>query len=364
MTETSVTRIHFGPEAVELAADAQFRAQWDALLARCAWATPFQRLEFAAAWFDAYRGTYEPFIVAVRGASGELIGGFAGGRSAAGVFAAGGWQAEYPCWLAREADAVAVFDAIVGELEQRFGTQSMLWRYLPSGFPLAALLAGSRHRGRLATRAWKRPVMDTASPDIEESLRKKGNKSKLSRLKRRGAVEFRRITDLAEFERDFDSIIAQYDARQKEANGIAPFEHDKPKRAFHVDLMRRGLLHVSVLRVGDAVGAAHVGVLGPREVHLAIVCFDPAMADDSPNKLLLLMLGQQLKSEGVASLDLTPGGDAWKDRFANRFDEVHELTLHKSAGARLFAAANAGLRRFAKRLLRRGPQPAAADAGS
>jgi CelD/BcsL family acetyltransferase involved in cellulose biosynthesis len=363
MTETSDSKIHTGNAALALSADTGFRAEWAGLLAGVSWATPFQSAGFAAAWFASYARVHEPLLVVVRDQGQALIGVFAGGRGPDGVVAAGGFQAEYPGWLARDADVARVFDAVLDALEARFGRQSLLLRYLPPGFPLAALLGESRHRGRLLARPFKRPIMVTADPSIEESLRKKGNKSKLSRLKRRGPVEFEVCNGEAEFAAAFDAIIAQYDARQKASHGVAPFEHDVNKRAFHVELMRAGLLHVSILRVGGQVGAAHVGAKGASEIHLSIVSFDPAMADDSPNKLLLLMLGQRLKADGFRTLDLTPGGDPWKDRFATAFDEVQELTVFTSALSCTLARCRGALRGLLKKLVKRPAADSAAPAG-
>jgi hypothetical protein len=52
------------------------------------------------------------------------------------------------------------------------------------------------------------------------------------------------------------------------------------------------------------------------------------------------MLGVQLAEEGVPLLDLTPGGDGYKEQLATGYDLVFELTFHASARQRL----QAGLR--------------------
>jgi hypothetical protein len=56
-----------GTEARGLLAQDVFLAQWDALQARCLWATSFQSHRFARVWYGTYPDTYTPvFVVATR----------------------------------------------------------------------------------------------------------------------------------------------------------------------------------------------------------------------------------------------------------------------------------------------------------
>ena len=179
--------------------------------------------------------------------------------------------------------------------------------------------------------------MDLHAGSASQSLKKKGNKSKLNRLRRIGPVSLAVVGE-AGLETALGEIIAQYDPRQLRTAGYEPFSSDPRKRPFHVEMGRRGLLHVSFLEAGDRKAAGHVGVRSGEEVILAIVSFDPDLAEHSPNKLLLLMLAEKLAGEGFCRLDLTPGGDEWKDRLATRFERVHELRLFRSAWARTLEA--------------------------
>jgi RimJ/RimL family protein N-acetyltransferase len=56
----------------------------------------------------------------------------------------------------------------------------------------------------------------------------------------------------------------------------------------------------------------------------------PLLAEYSPGKLHIMHLSEHLMGEGLTTLDLTPGGDAWKERFANDHDEVVEAVVHVS----------------------------------
>jgi hypothetical protein len=76
-------------------------------------------------------------------------------------------------------------------------------------------------------------------------------------------------------------------------------------------------------------------------VHLAILCHSPFHARHSPGKLHVLKLGAELANEGFEALDLTPGGDAWKERFANTHDTVYELLVHPGRVSRAVALGSA-----------------------
>jgi RimJ/RimL family protein N-acetyltransferase len=54
----------------------------------------------------------------------------------------------------------------------------------------------------------------------------------------------------------------------------------------------------------------------------------PFLAEHSPGKLHLQRLGEFLIGEGYDAIDLTPGGDPWKERFANAHDEVLRVHLY------------------------------------
>jgi GNAT superfamily N-acetyltransferase len=114
---------------------------------------------------------------------------------------------------------------------------------------------------------------------------------------------------------------------------VLPFQLDPLKKPFHLALMRqRDLVHVTVMKVGTELVAAHFGIRGGREVVLWLFAHSPFRAAHSPGKLHLLLLGEQLAQQGITTFDLTPGGDPWKERFASRHDQVHTLRVVFDSG--------------------------------
>ena len=248
---------------------------------------------------------------------------------------AGDHQAEYQTWLSLTSAPEFVCETLT-RLHAAFPSARLTLKYLPPNAPLDRLLAVSSLQSRLRVRRHRRPLMKIDTAEATASLQKKSNKSRINRLKRIGEVTLERITDAAAFESVFDEIIAQYDFRQAALNNVAPFREDPCKRLFHVELLRRdpSLLHVTALKVAGNIVAAHIGVVSHHQVHLSIVAHSPTYGPYSPGKLLLLFLGKRLGEEGIHYLDLTPGGDPWKERFADQHDEVHELDIWRGRAAR------------------------------
>ena len=345
-----------GADADRLLADASFARQWDRLWSRCPWATAFQSHGFARAWYVTYRPRWEPLLLVAHAPGGELAGLLAlatpvepsGGR----VVAAGAHQAEYQGWLAAPGDGDAFPPHAAAALRRHLPRAALALRYLPPGTPLGWLDDPAERRLSLLKR-YARPLLRFGDgSQISQSLRKGGNKSRVRRLQKIGRVHVEPVADRAALERVLDTVIPYYDARRMAVNGSAPFRNDPLKRAFHLAMMDvPGLLHVTVLRVGELVASAHVNVRWGDEVQVGLIAHNPELARQSPGKLHILMLSEMLLREGYARLDLTPGGESYKERFANDADEVYALTLFPSAAARRRAVVRANAEDAARRVL-------------
>lgn len=331
-----------GNDADALLASPAFRADWDRLCAECPWATPFQAPAFAATWYASYRARFEPLLSLARAADGRLQGLLplaapVGGRG--GLVVAGAWQAEYHAWVCAAGHA-GTFPWLALRAAQRACPSTVSFRYLPPGVPTDWLSAREPAR-RAILQGVPRPLMRFGDgSDVRTSLAKEGNKSRIRRMKKIGPVEFKRVTDAAELAAAFGHIADCCDVRQASIHGDPPFRNDPCKTPFHLAMAAvPGLLHTTVLTVGGRVAAAHLGAIGRREVALGLIAHDPRFAQHSPGKILTLYLARMLHEEGVEQLDLTPGGDAYKERFANAWDEVHTLTVYPSAAAGAVGAA-------------------------
>lgn len=338
-------------EADSLLEDDEFRVDWKKLCRECSWATSFQDPDFACTWYRIYRSRFEPVLVLSRGQEGMLEGliplaiSTVDGR----LVVAGDLQAEYQVWICSSRLGDQFIRQTVQRLQSEFPTAVLTLRYLPPGTPTSWLASAEAKRNcRLISH--RRPLLELGdASETVKSLNKKSNKSRLNRLEKVGTLEFKRIVDAKELEEHLNDIIHCYDLRQAVVHGVAPFRDDDLKKRFHLAMMRfPGLLHATVLKLGNQFGAAHLGVCGAKEVQLGIIAHNPLLSKHSPGKFHILFLAQMLVGEGYKRLDLTPGGDPYKERFANSFDDVHALTVFFSPKQRMKDLIRTGLGKIAR----------------
>jgi len=334
-----------------LLADAGFCAAWDALAEQCPWATPLQSPGFARCWYSVYRGRFAPLLVISRDSTGALQGllPLAVSVDTRQFVHVGAHQAEYQCWLALPAASGQFIWQAIQLLRREAPRSSLCFRYLPPGTPVDWLDDPTAQRTCLL-RTYPRPRMLLDGKEIDESLKKRGNKCRLRKLRRLGEIAFSRVEDPAKFESKLDQFALFYDARRLAMNGLSPFASDPLKRPFHVEMMKvPGLAHASVLTCGDRVTSFHFNLCGRRHLQLNLFAHDPILGACSPGKLHILYLAQALIAQGGFDwIDLTPGGEAYKERFANAWDEAHTLTVFRSPLEKRAAAVRESMQDRAK----------------
>ena len=320
-----------GALACDWAACASNRRQWNILFEECPWATAFQSQAFFAVWSRHYSRTWSPLLLVAR-RSDRIVAGImplaVRGDRIVGV---GAHQGEYQGWISRESDAGEFLARALDTVASLFPAHQLCLRYLPYLTPPSVLddLPLTNRRVTLHRHLCHELKIDQQA--IQRVLRKKGNRSKMHRLQKLGKLEFC-LRDASTVAADLDQIIGMYDLRQGSLNGVCPFEDDPVKRAFHIDWLRTCSEH---LRIGVAlldgrIAAAIIFVRSREDLHLAITAHDPRVAEHSPNKLNMYESALLLAADGAATIDLTPGGDSWKARFATSQREVMELVMHRS----------------------------------
>lgn len=323
-----------GSEALDCVYSKEFQSRWKALHDCCPWATACQHPDFVEPWYELYYTRFMPVVVVGESADGTLAGllTLASGRNGGKLTGAGEQQAEYQGWLQTpDADSRFIVDAIAA-IRVRFPDVDLSLKYLPPGIPLD-WLDGVK---LCVLHAHPRPLMRADAAAMARQRNKKNHRQNYNRLKRLGEVGFERVVEHDHFVRVFDDMCIQYDFRQAALYWSMPFSNDPIKKRFYLELHKRGLLHTTILTVGDKIAASHIGLLSEkRAVHLGINTYDPALAAHSPGNLLLAMLGVHLAEEEMPVLDLTPGGDGYKEHFATEHDSVCELTIYGDAARRL-----------------------------
>jgi CelD/BcsL family acetyltransferase involved in cellulose biosynthesis len=333
-----------------------FVGEWRALWRRCPWSTAMQSPEFVLAWYRTYRERFEPVLLLSRDGTGGLNGllMLAVVEGDAAPVIAGAHQAEYQTWICEPELADAFPWQAIRRIQTEWPAAALSFRYLPPGTPLHWTKTEEAERF-CHLRPHRRPLLRLGDGrEIEESLRKSGNKSRLRQMKKLGCVEFKRIEEPRRFLDLLDEIVALHDARHLVAHGSAPFVNDSLKRDFHLAMMNApGLLHITTLRVGGVLASAHLNMPHGRELQLNLITHNPRFDHFSPGKLHLLFLARLLRQEGLETIDLTPGGDAYKDRFANAGDLVYALTAYPTSGRRIIGVVRERAEDSAKHLLTR-----------
>ncbi len=299
------------------------RAAWQKLYADCPWRTPTLSPTFVECWLRHYRDRWNPLLITERNAAGELVALMPLAHNRHLITGAGAHQAEYQGWLATGA-AHDFATRALQTLRARWPAHRLRLRYLPPGIPVEGF---EKALSALRLTARRRPLMRLEASRIQAALRKKGNRSRLNRLKRLGEPQLQQLRDTAELEAVLPQIAAFYDLRQGGLHGDWPFADDPAKAPFLLALAETtpSPLHVSLLTLDGEPVSAILGIVDEAVFSLAITAQSPRHAALSPGKLHLYLLAERLLEQGLSQLDLTPGDDPWKERFADRHETVWEL---------------------------------------
>jgi CelD/BcsL family acetyltransferase involved in cellulose biosynthesis len=319
-------------EAAKLLRDQNFRWQWLRLYEECPWATAAQSPAFVCSWYEAYQEEYRPLVVCQLSASNELVGFLpvALGQNGQAVLP-GARQAEYKGWLALPANGKGFFAESLRMLSREPGIGTLLFRYLPPGAPVDGACVSSLP-WVCEVQTHKRPIVPVGNAAcVAEYVREKTNKTlknSWNRLKRTGNLSLEQIRETQELVPIFDQLIDWYETRQAMAHGKRPFHDDKNKKIWHLYLLKEGVLHVTLLKAGPEVISAVFGLSDGKTYSLMMSMFAPEYARYSPIALHHLLLVERLHAEGYSVLDLTPGPDPFKDRFAGAYEEVQALSIY------------------------------------
>ena len=342
-----------GDEALRVLSDGEFVERWIELVRRCTWSTAYLSVEYATAWYGCNRGVYEPLLIRGFFADGSVAGLLALGVSKDGTLVTvGAPHAEYSAWLSEPQSPELFIEAALDALSREFPDAGLTFRFLAPGAPIEWARSGGRWASWCIVLDVDRPEMKLELESIHRSLSKRNNRNRLSRLRRYGPLEFRRVTDVDALANIIDSILVQHDLRSIAIHGMPPSRSDTKTRDFYLELMRYGKLHVTVSAIGQEVVAAMIGICDRETVHLELLCHSPRFSAYSPGKLHLLTLAEHLVTEGYKFIDLTPGDLLWKDRSATNYKSVHEVIVAFNRSHLLTAQARVLATHRAKRVLK------------
>lgn len=337
-----------GAEARRRCADAGFLAAWRALVAAETKHALVQAPEFVLPWYGAYAEGCEPLLVEGRAADGELVALLPLARRAQGTLVhAGAEQAEYHGWLTRAGRDGEFLVPALEALRAGPGFAGWRWRWAPPG-------ADTRWTPELEARGFTvvreerpAPVWELArSERLAGLLENRSTRAKFNRYKKRGEFRLERVRDPGRTRALFGVLARQCDFRQEVVHGVRPFASDPRKLEFFV--ARQAFPeanHFSVLLCGDEPLAFHFGACDGRTCLYGLTSYAPHEGKHSPGTLLLIELARALAAEGFHELDLTPGSDPYKQRFATGERDLVRLGFFAAPRAAWRARAGGGARR-------------------
>ena len=320
------TVISSGEAAFDLISESTFLHRWLDLYGACSWGTVFQTPDFVKIWYETYREQFVPVILTMANPQGELRGllTLAIRRSTGQLVYAGDIHSEYQVWLARDdAKDSFIFEAL-DLLGKTWPGQVLKLRYLPPATHLGLLAKSSWLRTKCYLAPSSRPLIGL---DEEQRINRalKSKQVKLNRLKRLGAVSFRKV-ERDEFPEVFEHAWPLYEFRQIGRYNSSPFLSDADLKRFYLAVAKYSdVLHMTVLRVDETIVAWFLGIQSSGYLHLISTGYSPFLARHSPAMLHMLMLAKQLIRDERRVFDLTPGGDKYKDQLATSYERTHTL---------------------------------------
>jgi CelD/BcsL family acetyltransferase involved in cellulose biosynthesis/RimJ/RimL family protein N-acetyltransferase len=349
-----------GKEAHETIGSPGFQSHWARLHEACPWTTAFQSPGYITAWHEAYKDRYSPLVVSEFSAAGDLIGliSLATENGSGRLIVAGGHQAEYKAWLALPANGDSFIEAALKLLASETRAGVLSFGYLPPGTPTDWIVRSRGTSWICDLKPHPRPIIPlSVEGDVAAYVQKKksgkSTRNSWNRLKRIGNLHLEQLREAGQLAPVFDELIAYYDTRQGGTHGKFAFQTDLAKKPFHLALLNvPDLLHVTLLKAGEEIISASFGLTYRKTYSWAMPMFSPFCGADSPTKVHLLMLVEQLHQDGYSVFDLTAGADPFKDRFAASYDSVHSLSLYFSRGKWIKHTIVQGGEALARRALR------------
>ncbi|MBX0332370.1 GNAT family N-acetyltransferase [Pontibacter sp. HSC-14F20] len=318
-----------GEDVMSLMEVSSFLAEWHSLYQSCHWATVFQSPDFVIAWYKLYRHAYKPIIIREQ-KEGILTGlltlalPLQKSNSKLFIVGAGHYESDYQTWLATDNNGNSFISGALKALMHEFPNTDLMLRHLPPNTPIEWAKMEPQWQNSCTLYPLTRPLVVMSDFSVSRRDRKR-----VSRMNQIG--EFTQITDEAAFNDALDELSIYYDFRQGAMYNKNPFRSDPINREFLLELFRRKILHVTVLKAGDEMVASVAALISKNRANLGGINFhSPLFASYSPGYVHFLMLSQQFVNDGISSFDLTPGGDPYKDRLATQHDQVHILVATNS----------------------------------
>jgi len=321
-------------DTLKIISDEEFISTWKYLAENTNHCTLIQEYGFVVSWYKSYLDKYQPMMVLGYDEEENVVGilPLAIAHDTGNISHAGADQAEYHGWICLKEYEEAFLIQTLISIKKEFNTAQWKWGWMPpevniDWFASKILRENGIYINSITSES---PLHNLENLEKLKRLNKnKSNKLKMNRLKRRGELKIERVRDRDYAEKLLEVVIAQYNFRQLSLYNHIPFQLDKNKRVWHLNQMDiiPENTHFTVLWHGDELLACNIGCCTTDKVLLGLTSYDPTKGVDSPGAIYLIKLLEFMKEEGYKYLDLTPGGDGYKERFSNEHVRLVEPSI-------------------------------------
>jgi CelD/BcsL family acetyltransferase involved in cellulose biosynthesis/RimJ/RimL family protein N-acetyltransferase len=336
--------VRAGAGVLPMIAEEAFVTEWQELAAQDRKFTVLQEPAFVISWYRQHESLFEPVVCLGRDTGGRLFGlmPLARDRESGGLTHAGDFHAEYHGWIALPSlDEVFAVECLIA-LKSTFPLRRWAWSWLPPGTP-TGFLASRRliENGVFPSfRTQQSPVWNLEDEArLNEVMKTKSIRNQMNRFKKQGGFFLERIRDKERTRQLLEVLRSQCDFRQEVTQGVRPFADNPRKEPFFLERQNfPESNHFTVLWSNGRPVSFHFGACGKDTLLLGLTAYDPTESRNSPGKVHLIELARMVKEEGFRRIDLTPGGDQYKEFVANASQELVIPTFHFSRAASLRTA--------------------------
>jgi len=349
--------VQIGPHVLPLITDGKFVSQWSKLSEQDRKFSLLQEPAFVISWYRQHEALFEPIVCLGYDFSGQLLGvmALARCREDGAITHAGDFHAEYCGWVALSTiDERFVEESLIA-IKRTLGLKRWAWKWLTPGGPVG-FLSSSRlaQNGIFATfRTERSPVWNLEDPErLNQLLKTKSIKNQINRFTKKGGFFLERVRDKERTRQLLKHLRLQCDFRQEAIQGVRPFADNPCKEPFFVERQEYPESnHFTVLWSNERPVSFHFGACNRDTLLLGLTAYDPTESRNSPGKVHLIELARMLRDEGIRRIDLTPGGDQYKEFVANEWQELVVPTFYFSRAAKLWADFVEAVRRTTKAAL-------------
>lgn len=325
-----------GDDAHKTRCAPEFTAQWQSLAAITTHVTVFQEPAFVNTWYQRYAPEFEPVLVIGQDSENELIGflPLAIEKKSGNLSHAAAQQVEYSGWLCHPSYKNIFISQAIAIVNQQISYSAWRWSHIPPHAEVDWLITSNPelknvylHYEQVAS-----PILDLHNEEKIKKIKKsKSIKSKINRLKRKGDLHLEHITDVSRASEVMNLIPDLVNFRHGAAHGDLAFREDPLQHGFY-QARAKNLTenHFSALWIGNTLLAFHFGGIDKDTIYIGLTAFDPRESKHSPGVIFILFLAEMMQQQGIRYIDLTPGGDEYKERFCNNHHTLYRPIIYSS----------------------------------